>query len=138
VTADEFTPRDFIRGAALVRGASAIILDGFIRAHRDLWNRHTAQAMTSPSLRAELTSAVLALEAAADNHRATIDEAVSAALPDVSDAGQWLTVIEASAILNVSDRRVRQLAASGVLPGRRVSGRWRILRSGVNARRAAA
>lgn len=134
---DGLVPRDYLEHAAIVRGASAIILHRFILDHGELWARHTARVLADPSQRAGLTSTMLAIEAAADNHRATIDGSVSDALPPISDAGEWLTVIEASTILNVSDRRVRQLAASGDLPSRRVDGRWRILRSGVAARRAA-
>jgi len=134
---DDLVPRDFVRAAAIVRGASAVLIEGFIRGNRELWNRHTAQAMASPSLRSELTSALLALEFAADNHREEIDASAGGSR-ETMDAmtNTFLTTAEAGDTLNLTPRRVRQLATSGVLLARMVAGRWMIDPASVEARRA--
>lgn len=120
-----------------MRGASAVLLDGFIRANRELWNRHTGQAMTSPTLRRELTSAMLALEAAADRHRAEIDASAGGSGGTLTEMPKFLTPVEASEILGLTPRRVRQLAADGALLGRMRAGRWQIDAHSVQARRSA-
>ena len=51
---------------------------------------------------------------------------------------EWLSGSEVAALLGVSDRRVRQLAAAGLLSGHRDPlGHWRIERRGVEALRKA-
>lgn len=134
----DLAPRDYVESAAIVRGASAVLIHGFIRGNQEAWNRHTARAMTSESLRRELTSAMLALETAADSHRAEIDASARGSRESISGMPTtFITTTEAGDILNLTSRRVRQLAADGVLLGRLVAGRWMIDPASVEARSAA-
>jgi hypothetical protein len=132
----ELRPRDFIESGVIVRGTGAMLLWGFLRDHRDEWDRHTAPAHAEPGLRAELTSLELALEAAAAAHRESISAGVSPSgnretLAEMN-TGKLITTSEAAALLHLSSRRVRQLLTAGLLFGQVVGGRWMVDPASVN------
>ena len=53
------------------------------------------------------------------------------------DRDEYYTVAEAAKILNLTDRRVRQLMESGDLEATRAEGRWKVFRKSVHAFRDA-
>ena len=97
-----------------------------------------------PHLRAPLEDAREALERAAqrfdvERKAATargIAEAVPAEAQASSNCRDTMTSAEVAILLGVSDRRVRQLAGMGTLPGRQEQGRWRFDRGPVLEYRA--
>lgn len=120
---DSLQPRDFIESGCVVRGVVALLLDSFLRAHREAWERHTAQAMTS-GLRGDITSLQLALEAAANAHRSAVD--VSAGASGRGNGGNVvaMSTTDAATELGITPRRVRQLVSSGEIDGWLQAGRW--------------
>lgn len=132
----DLRPRDYVEHGLIVRGAAALLLDGFLKRYPEEWNAHTARAMSSDSMRRELTSLMLALEAAADWHRGEVDAAAVAA-----DGGNGvmmgdMTTDAAAAELGLKPRRVRQLLEGGVLAGRLDGGRWTVAAASVAAEKA--
>ena len=85
--------------------------------------------MTSESLRRELTSTILALEAAADYHRASVD----ASADGNGETIGFMSTNDAAATLGLSPRRIRQLLSSGSLRGRSSAGRWEVEAASVGA-----
>lgn len=123
----DLRPRDFIESGCVVRGVGALLLHSFIEAHREEWNRHTARAMASDSLRADVTALMLALEFAAESWRISVDISADGNGPRLDE----MTTDDAGTALGVSPRRILQLLDDGVLFGRRLGREWLVSASSV-------
>ena len=128
------------RGAHLV-GFSAYAVDRLLRAL--LTDPATWRAVTdplSPRQRQALTRALRAIYEAADEWL-TLEESAAggnAATPvgqaeAASIRDDEIDTAEAAELLGLRERRVRDLAAAGVLGARRVGGSWRYSRAAVLA-----
>lgn len=119
-------PSGYVRGA-LISGWPAY---AFARTLRRYWR--DAVEDLPPHLREPLEDALVALEFAArefaEERKAAAAsgsaEAVPAEAAITSKCREELTTAEVASDLQVSERRVRQLAGLGRLPGRLVAGRW--------------
>lgn len=120
----------YVRGA-LVQGVSAHVLD------RILASPKVVQAMSAyPSwMRAELEATRRAIRRAAREYEALPVAVGGSAEVEFAEVAPPLaheiTTSEASAVLGLTERRVRQLAAEGM--GRRAGSRWLLDRSAVLA-----
>jgi excisionase family DNA binding protein len=105
----------FYYEGALVPGRPALVIACILRRHWD------DVEDLPPHIRADLEASVTALEYAAkcwrSKARGRAEVASAEVVPDSSQ--DVLTAGQVAAVLKVTDRRVRQLAAAGQLPGRR-------------------
>lgn len=121
----------YLREAAVIEGVAAHVLD------RVLASPNVAQALSGlPAwMQPELKAARHAIHQAAREYVARPVAANGSAETAVAEVERsWpdeIGTLEASALLGVTPRRVRQLAAGGL--GRQVGGRWLIDRTAVEA-----
>jgi hypothetical protein len=130
----------YFEGAALIGGRPAYLIAQTMRRALEREQRLNGGG-TIPT---DLAEAIVALERAGAvwlGIQAATELAESPESPQAellvgcSSAGApppQLTSQAVSGLLDVSDRRVRKLAASGELPGRRVHGRWEFDRVHIN------
>ncbi|WP_326583333.1 helix-turn-helix domain-containing protein [Streptomyces sp. NBC_00481] len=119
-------------GGALVDGVTAHVLD------KVLASPNVAEVLCSlpPWMRAEVEAGRRAIRRAAREYEqlavAAVEGSAETEVPDVgAPLGHEITTCEAAALLDVTERRVRQLAAGGM--GQRRGGRWVLDRSAVLA-----
>lgn len=119
------------RYGALVDGVSAHVLDRVLRSP----NVEQVLRSLPPWMRSELEATRRAIQRAARDYEArlvAVDGTAETEVPDVgAPLGHEITTREAAALLGLTERRVRQLAAGGM--GRRRGGRWVLDRSAVLA-----
>lgn len=111
----------YVESAVILSGWPAYAINNMLRRHwRDVED-------LPPHLRAPLEDTREAIEHAAQRYarecRRGNAEAARAETEAPSDK-DTLTSEEVADALGVSDRRVRQLAGTGELPGRQVAGKW--------------
>lgn len=120
----------YVEGA-LVTGVSAHILDRVLASP----NVANVLAGLPPWMRPEVEATRRAIRRAAREYEALPVSAHGSAEAEVPEVGPALaheiTTTEASTLLALSERRIRQLAAEGM--GRRQAGRWVLDRSAVLA-----
>lgn len=125
-------PQPYVEGA-LVSGLSAHVLDRLFRSPNVA--QTLDRILLPPDMRAELEATRRAIRRAALAYAARPPAASGSteaeALAVEAPSSHEITTAEASTLLALSDRRVRQLAAEGM--GRRVGGRWLVDRSAVLA-----
>jgi hypothetical protein len=93
-------------------------------ACRQVRLRERAASLPQPA-RGELLVALDALERAARAYRVPVADVRDAEAPaDEALTGSWCTTASAATRLRLSERRVQQLAAGGVLPARRCGRSW--------------
>lgn len=120
----------YVEGA-LISGPSAHILD------RVLASPNVVRVLDAlpPWMRAEVDATRRAIQRAAAAYEALPISANGNAETGLAEIGTGspheISTSEASVLLGLSERRVRQLAAGGM--GRRVGGRWLLDRSAVTA-----
>ncbi|MEU2625864.1 hypothetical protein [Kitasatospora sp. NPDC007106] len=123
--------RPYVEGAALVSGVSAHVLDRIL-ASPDVTRIFATMA---PWMRPEVEATRRAIHRAALLYEALPHAANGSAETDIPEVEAPLpheiTTTEASAVLGLGERRVRQLAAEGM--GRQLAGRWLLDRSAVLA-----
>ena len=139
---DGFRPRDYIESAAIITGAAALLLDGFLEKHRREWREYAAPLAGQVGL--EVSNAVEAIALAAEAYRESVGKRASATgtpeqksaedPPDSAPMDEQISTSDASQLLGVTPRRTRQLLVSGELAGRRLNGRWQVERSSVMKR----
>ena len=109
----------YFADVVLLRGWAAYALA------RLLSRQHEAVAVLPPHLRAPIEASIEALELAGArwaSGRGSAEAVIAETAPDSNS--DEITTEEAGRMLNVTTRRVRQLAAEGRLAGRRRAGRW--------------
>ena len=131
-------PHNYIESAALVSGPSALVLVGFLEKHRREWREHAAPLSKGMGL--QVADTIESIKRAADAYRESVGKRASVGgseqrkpaedPPDSVDM-KWISTSDASQLLGVTPRRVRQLLLLGELAGRRSNGRWQVSRSSV-------
>ncbi|PBC79897.1 hypothetical protein BX265_4726 [Streptomyces sp. TLI_235] len=120
----------YVEGA-LVSGVSAHVLDRILASP----NVSHVLASLAPWMRPEVEQTRRAIRRAAKAYEALPRAASGSTEADAPEVGPGLpheiTTTEASALLALSERRIRQLAAEGM--GRQFAGRWLLDRSAVLA-----
>ena len=125
-------PRSFCLSApAIVTGFAAAELPRLLR-------RHAREALEDypPEVRELLEDALRAMEEAGRQWRSAASSGnAEAALPEAPVSSEHerdgLDTREVAGVLRVSQRRVRQLVASGALPAHKRQGRWTFERGAV-------
>jgi hypothetical protein len=112
-------PRPYFEACAVVSGWPAHVFADIIAGHRD--------ALEGLPLRSELEDSLDALRRAGE-HWISASRNVAAAQPEIAVSSEHeygeCTCQEAADALNMTDRRVQQLAKTGRLAGKQKAGRW--------------
>ncbi|MEV6212137.1 hypothetical protein [Kitasatospora sp. NPDC051914] len=123
----------YVEGAALVSGVSAHVLDRLFASPNVM--QTLDRIMLPPDMRAELEATRRAIRRAALLYEAlprAVNGSAETDVPEVeAPLPHEITTTEASTVLGLSERRMRQLAAEGM--GRQLAGRWLLDRSAVLA-----
>ena len=137
--ADGPRPRNYVEAAAIISGASALLLDGFLEKYRREFREFAAPFAGQVGL--EVSNAVEAIGLAAEAYRESVGKRASATgsaarkraevSPDSAPMDERISTSDASQLLGVTPRRTRQLLVSGELAGRRLNGRWQVSRQSV-------
>ncbi|MDX5565647.1 hypothetical protein PYK79_23185 [Streptomyces sp. ID05-04B] len=125
----------YVRSGAIVEGAAAHVLADLLGT--EAARRYLRQK--PPALQGDIERAVTAIRRAALAYEATLTPISAAGSSETAFAEivqpfeREITTGQAAALLGLTERRVRQLAAGGM--GRRAGGRWLIDRTAVEEHR---
>ena len=131
-------PHNYIEAAAIISGPAALLIDSFLAKHLREWREHAAPLSKDMGL--AVVDTVESIRRAADAYRETVGKRASlggsgerkpAEAPQDSAVMEWISTSDASRLLGVTPRRVRQLLLLGELAGRRVDGSWQVDRFSV-------
>ena len=135
---DTLRPRNYVEAAAIISGASALLLAGFLDRYRREWREYAAPLSKGQGL--AVADTIESIRRAADAYRETVGKRASvggsgerkpAEAPQDSAVMEWVSTSDAASLLGLSARRIRQLVVLGELTGRRVNGRWQVDRLSV-------
>ena len=136
---DRLRPRNYVEAAAIISGASALLIAGFLERYRREWREYAAPLSKDMGL--QVADTVESIKLAADTYRSEVADRASErgnaerksveVVSDSSGMDEWISTSEAAVVLGVTDRRVRQLARGGELAGHRSGGRWQVSRESV-------
>ena len=119
-------------GVAVLSGPAAFVIASVLRSR---WPAEMVDGL-APTMRATVLAGREAVLRAAAAYR--VSACGSAEVPAVeigahSEETDWITTTQGAVMLNLTERRTRQLLAAGRLAGVLVGGRWQVDRASVLA-----